>query len=322
LGEDYEAFKILCLQESALRPTTYPCSLPTSCAYRIVPSAPSTLDPAPSTLNTQHSTFPSFTGVCLHYPVMCEQIELMPADVIPLEVNWQRLGRALCRALGLDARTAELNLFHTQQIGSWSTDAVPVILTIQTEVYDLRSVIGQLAARLHQKFILLTPTSEFVDVNCKELLAGNGAELFPLDATVTLTAHGTLLPVKLPGELFANFRPDPKDSVSEETARQLLALVKRFDEEHRFRKAPLYLVFLMYCSEGLTVKEIARDCECGRTLVFRRLRLLKKLLGRHPAELRQYFAHFARIEASLSDPRARKIYRKGAINGSEQDDDA
>src|SRR5437016_756977 len=35
LGQDYEAFKILCLQDSAIRPISYPCPLETSCAYRI-----------------------------------------------------------------------------------------------------------------------------------------------------------------------------------------------------------------------------------------------------------------------------------------------
>jgi hypothetical protein len=244
------------------------------------------------------------------------------ADITPLELDWHRLGAALCNALGLDARRADLNLFHTRQIGSWSTDAVPVILTIQTEVHELLFIIGQLIARLHQKFILLTPTSDLVDVNCQELLANNGAALFSLDAIVTLTSHGTLLPVRLPGELFASFRPDPSGSVSEEIALQLIALVKSLAAKYDFRKAPLYIVFMLYCAEGWTVKQIARECKCSRSLVFDRLKLLHRKLGRHPAELRQYSAHFEKIERSLSDPRARRIHRKRAINGDDQEDDA
>src|SRR5438552_2018110 len=74
LGQDYEEFKMLCLQESALRPISYPCPLPTSCAYRI--------------LNRPDG---SICGNCLHHPIMCEQIELTPADVTPLELNWHKL---------------------------------------------------------------------------------------------------------------------------------------------------------------------------------------------------------------------------------------
>jgi hypothetical protein len=306
LGEDYEPFKTLCLQESALRPISYPCPLETSCAYRIIPPPDALLTP-----DTRHPTL--FTGVCLHYPVPCEQIELTLGDVIPLELNWHKLGRALCQALGLDARKAEINLFHTQQIGSWSTDAVPAILTIQSQTHDLLFIVAQLAARLRQKFILLAPTSQLVDVNCKELLANHGAALFPLETTVILTPHGTLVAARLPGEIFANFRPEPRDSADEETICKAYAISKALDAEGRFEPPTPFTVFCKYCMEGRSVAQIAIKCECSKLTVIRRLALIRARTGVHPRELRRLSPHLAKIDSDIAASQAARVHRKSLI---------
>ncbi len=52
-----------------------------------------------------------------------------------------------------------------------------------------------------------------------------------------------------------------------------------------------------------------------------RLKLLRQNLGRHPAELRHYSTQFERIEESLSDPRARNTYRKGAVYDDDPGED-
>jgi len=281
-----------------------PCPSAPACAHRLIANPDG-----------------SATGICRADPPVCPQITFTPEEITPLELSWSKLGRAIAKAFELNFKLVDLPVPMTRQIGAWSSDAAPVILTIQTEPHNFVFAVGQLAARLRQKFILLAPTTRLVDVRCKEILANHGAELFALDATVIPTPQGTLLPVRSPGELFANFLPDPKDSVGEDVARQTLALAKALDAEHRFRKAPLYTVFLLYCSEGLMVKQIAKRCDdCHRSLIFSRLKLFHKKLGRHPAELRQYSAHFESIEQSLSDPRARNIYRGGAIDGDDGED--
>jgi hypothetical protein len=177
-------------------------------------------------------------------------------------------------------------------------------------------------ARFNCPFILLAPTNHHMDLRCHELLTRVRAGFFPLDCNLRLSDYGTLLPTRLPGEIFATFRPDPSGSVSEEIARQLIALVKALAVKYRFRKAPLYIVFLLYCADGRTVNQIARDCHCDPSLIFSRLKLLHRKLGRHPAELRQYSDHLDKVAASLSDPRARRIHRKRAINGDDQEGDA
>src|SRR5438046_5313082 len=51
LGQDFEPFKVLCLQKSQIKPVSFPCPLHTSCAYSIIPFVASTLDPEHASLS-------------------------------------------------------------------------------------------------------------------------------------------------------------------------------------------------------------------------------------------------------------------------------
>jgi len=159
-----------------------------------------------------------------------------------------------------------------------------------------------------------------MDANCQELLTHAQAAFFALDSSVRLTDHGTLQTIKAPGDIFAKFTPEPQGTVGEGVARQTFALVKAFQDKSTTRKASLLTVFRFYCVDSFSAAEVARKCHCTPALIFIRLRSLRALLGREPAELRQYSTHFQTIEESLSDPRARNIYRKGAIQDHEETD--
>jgi hypothetical protein len=258
--------------------------------------------------------------VCERDPPTCERIQLTRADITPLELNWQKLARAICKAFGLDTKIGDLPIPHTIQIGSWSADAVPVILTIQTDRHHLHFVISDLIARLHQKFILFAPTTRNLDASSQELLANANAAFFPLDTTVILTQNATLQPTKPPGELFAKFTPQPKES-DEGVARSLFALAKALDTETGMRKAQPSTILRLYCAENLEPDQIARKLHCARSLIYSRLKFLSQKLGRDPAELRQYSTHLQNIENSLSDSRAKEIYRKGATQGDDGPDE-
>jgi hypothetical protein len=108
--------------------------------------------------------------------------------------------------------------------------------------------------------------------------------------------------------------------VPESVARQVFALVHELETDGRRLKAPIMRVFRLYCMDGLTAVKVARRCGCSKSLVLLRLKQLRTKLGRDPAELRQFSSHFEQIEASLSDPRAKRIYRKGALDGDAPDD--
>jgi hypothetical protein len=231
---------------------------------------------------------------------------LKPDDIVPLEVDRAKLGRALCKAFGFNSRASDLGVTNTIQIGSYSADAVPVILSLQIERYTFQRVVAQLVANLNKPFILLAPTADHLDANCLSLLARVKAEFFPLDSTVLVTEQGILLPARTPGEIFARFRPEPKDSMPEDTARQLLALIQKFDRD-------TLLVFRKYCVEGMTVIETSRNCSCSRATTYRRLNQIHATTGMHPNQLRQLSPFLGKIEDQLSDSRAARIYRKSAI---------
>ena len=320
LGGAFDAFKILCLQSGSAPATSVPCPIQSSCAHRVTiipdfppsPSEPSPLDTRPSTL---------LLGICQSHPPNCPNLKLTPADITPLELSWPRLGRAICKAFDLDSKSAQLGIPNTIQFASYSADAVPVLLTIQSDRHVFRRVIAELVARLNAPFILFAPTTRQLDAHSQELLARVKAAFFSLDATVTLTTHGTLQPRTPPGKLFAMFTPQPEEQVSENTARQLFALIESLDSETGTRKANPSTILRLYCVDGIEPNQIAKYLQCSRSLVYARLNLLRQKLGRDPAELRQYSAHLSRIEDSMSDVRAKRIHRKGAAFTREESDD-
>jgi len=238
-----------------------------------------------------------------------------------LRLSWSRLGRALSEALSLDLRPADLRLQQTRQIGAWSSNAVPVILTLPASASDLRNMVATLVARLRCPFILLGPTHRHLDAPGQELLASGGAAFLPLDQIVRLEKNGTLRALKLPGELFANFAPQPKDELEEKNARRAFGLVQALESELSLRKAPILTVFRLYCVENLSIAGIARKCGCSLPIIYDRIKVIRDRLGCDPASLRQYSAHFEAIERSLSHSEARSIYRKGAAYGDEDHED-
>lgn len=107
---------------------------------------------------------------------------------------------------------------------------------------------------------------------------------------------------------------------SDDDARRLFALLKALESEGNYRKAPVTRVFQLYCLEGLKRDEVARKCNCVPSLVTLRLKAIEAKLGRKASALRQLSGHFERIADSLSDDRARRIHRAGAMDGLSEED--
>jgi len=209
----------------------------------------------------------------------------------------------------------------TRQVGSWSVDAVPVILTIQTERQMFRYAICELALRLRKPFILFAPASSHMDVACQELLSHAGAGFFALDSQVTWTEQGCLRLRRPSSELFEPFTPEPKRTLDEDTTRKAFALVKALDN-HKFMSAPsLASVFSLYCIDGLNVTDIARKCLCSRGTIMNRLAAILKKTGVDPKAVRRLAANFDRSDEQISDFRARHIHRKRLIDDSDDVDD-
>jgi hypothetical protein len=190
-GERFDTFKALCLQERSKLPNFLPCHKEPGCAHAVIQRSDGAIE-----------------GFCKHDRPTCPPLQLSRAEIIPLELSWPRLARALCRALALDNKFTKLDLQSTVQIGSWSADSIPVILTIQYDRLMFRSVIAELATTLNQPFILFAPTSRLLDAHAQQLLARPKAAFFPLDPNLTLNPDATIISKNPPAQLFARFAPE------------------------------------------------------------------------------------------------------------------
>jgi hypothetical protein len=304
LGEYAQWFKSAFLARGAEPVRSYPCPNDCGCAHEVVSHGPADLE-----------------AVCACERGDCPPFALSPEDLLPWDLSWPRFGRSLSKALGLSPAHAQFGLPNTHQVGSWSVDAVPAIVTLQSCPDDFQQVAAALVARLRQPFILLAPSARHLDASSKELLGNVGAAFFALNHHLLVTGNGSLQCRTSPGELFMRFAPESRGTVEEDEARKAFALVKTLDSAQPCRRASLYRVFRLYCVEGFSAEEVARRCRCTRAIIFRRLKTLEDKLGTHPRSLRHISTHLEQIETSISDPRARRVYRKGAIYGDEESDE-
>src|SRR6266568_8258818 len=114
LGPEFQTFASLFLKARRDDPAAaVPCPFNCSCFHKVVPQENGTLH-----------------GVCQCSPQRCETYTVLPDEIIPLELDWPKITQVLCRAFRLQPRTVKFGLYNTLQIGAWSADAVPVILTL------------------------------------------------------------------------------------------------------------------------------------------------------------------------------------------------
>ena len=103
-------------------------------------------------------------------------------------------------------------------------------------------------------------------------------------------------------------------------AAKVFELLDALDSGKRLRKAPLLRVFNLCYRQGLSPAEIARKCKCHRSLIFQRLAAIRNKLSWTPQQLREVSGHVEAMEDAVRDSRAGRIYRKGAVYGSEDGD--
>src|SRR6266498_973824 len=122
--------------------------------------------------------------------------------------------------------------------------------------------------------------------------------------------------VAYPEDAARRTAPDP--AVSEDAqlgiAAKVFQLLTALDPENKLRKAPPIKGFLLRFRQNLEPTEIARKCQCHRTLIFARLRQMQEKLPWKPHQLRELSAHVEALQATMSDSRARNIYRRGYLD--------
>jgi hypothetical protein len=262
---------------------------------------------------------PDHIVACCECDGGCPKFALTPQDIALWELDLRRFTRLLAQAFECEATRQTLHVRGAWFIGTWSSDRVPVIFACPNEHTPLAEIVPAIYLQLRRRFILITPTYQFLPGRALELLNSVGAQCFDMAANVVVGAGGALYCTRRPGELFQAFAPEPKAGFSSDLVRQLFEVVKRFQGNNPYETAPLLTVFIHYCMEAKSAAEIARECDCSKSLVILRLKQLREVLQRDPAELRPYSSHTERAEEALSDSRARHIHRQSALD---QPDDA
>jgi hypothetical protein len=304
LGTGFTAFNARFLQRTPITAGSYPCVQGCGCAHEVI----------------RHSST-EVVAVCRCESWCCDDVSLSSEDIVLWELNLARLGRSLSQALGLQVKHAELNLNATRQIGAWSAQAVPVILTIQHTSVEFAGVVAALVARLREPFVLLSPSARHLDVPGKELLANIGAGFFALDAIVRVTSQGVLEPRQTPGELFGRFSARPEPNLPEDIARRAFALVEQLDSERPLKAPTVLTVFRLYCIEEMSAAQIARRTHCSKATIIRRLEMIQARTGVDPQNLRRVATQFNKIEEDLGDARAEHIHRRRLIYDEEEAED-
>ena len=101
---------------------------------------------------------------------------------------------------------------------------------------------------------------------------------------------------------------------------KVFQLLTALDPDGHQRKAPPIKVFLLRFRQNLEPGEIARRCRCNRSLIFARLKQIQEKLPWKPHQLRELSAHVEAMQKSLTDSRARTIYRKGVAYGDDHNE--
>jgi hypothetical protein len=255
-------------------------------------------------------------AVCACDPWNGDDFAVKAADLVLLELSWSGLGRAPCRALECHVRDTDLGMPGVRQIGAFSPAAVPVVLSIQEDRDDFRLALAGVAARLGKPFILLAPTSRFVDAVGLEILRGARAEFFDLETHVLLLSGGTVEAKKNPMELFAAFLPEEEEPLPQDVARQAFRLIEQPDSEQVIKPPSVLAVFRLYCVKEMTAEQVALKCRCSKGTVINRLRLIREKSKLEPDQLRRFSSQFDKIEDDIRESKAACIHRKRMIDDS------
>jgi hypothetical protein len=310
LDPEFETFKSLFLRAMPGPPAdAVPCPWGCNCYHKVVPQDNGTL-----------------LGVCQCDPKRCGDYTVTAYERVTWEIDWSKLANSLCQAFSLEPKTAKLGFHNTRQIGAWSPDAVPVILTLAGNHAELFNIATQLVSRIGKPFILLAPNSKHLSPAAKELLNHIGALFVSLADHVGLgdsrrqapasqhpvsigdhVAHG-LLTRTPPAKLFAEVSPLLPEPSNEELARRTFVVFQDEQQNARKRLPTLYTVFYLYCIKELTIPQIARKCRCSVGTVANRLKLLQAKTGVPTDQLRAIAPQFIRYEDDFRQ--ATRNYRR------------
>jgi hypothetical protein len=300
-GEQFQPLRAAFLRDAQKPAKFIPCPHGCGCEHEIVPRADGKL-----------------AAVCRCQPWNCDDIAVTAVDVALLGLNTAKLGRAIGKAFELDARESKQPQPMTWQIGAKFANGVPVFLTIQSEREAFRRVVAELSARQRQRFILLAPTSRWLDAASRELLETAKAGFFDLESNLNISDSGNLTAKTPPGKLLQAFAPDVTEPDGDDVVRLAWGLLERLDDG---KEPSLVRVFRLYGKLEKTAEQVADACGCSKGTVINRLDAIHKKTGLKPADLRRLSAHIGKVESELESSPAKHIHRKTLVHDIKESDD-
>ena len=251
-------------------------------------------------------------GVCRCESWNCDDIPLTEEDLVLLELNWSRLGRALASAFGLDPKEAAFGVPGAMQIGSFGGAGLPIVLSIQHEPGEFRAALTELAVRLREGFIVLSPTSRGCDVRSKELLASAKAGFFDLESQVALLPTGKLDARRSGGALFAGHVPETKELVRDSESLRVFRLFGELLAMGTKLKASPARVFDLMVFQKRSKAETAVACKCAASLITRRVALIEGHFQMRIEKLRAFASDLKERQRTVKADRYAKK-KRGAI---------
>ncbi|MFQ5510162.1 MAG: hypothetical protein ACE5FN_12640 [Leptospirillia bacterium] len=148
-------------------------------------------------------------SVCRCEPQYCDTAQLKRADIVVWEVDREKLATGVTSAIGADPDWEAVDESPlTYQLGTYSPLSgydFPVYLTIRMPGETFRQMLMELVIRHDGPFILVAPTSKYVDRSCSELLARRNGCFLAMADFLSVDDGGRVVATRSAEDLLAKF---------------------------------------------------------------------------------------------------------------------
>ena len=302
LRADYDVFNDAFLRKRREPARSVPCPHGCGCAHEVVRHEDGRLK-----------------GVCRCEPWNCDDLALLPEDVTLWELNTGKFGREVAKAFHLHAREPKLGMRGATQIAAFGNAALPVVLALCEDADALHRALLELASRLPERFIVLTPTSRWWGGDSLELLKRHRARVFDLESQLTLLAGGALAARTSGQDLFSPLLPAVEEAMTKSEAARVFALMKSLDDGPKVRKAPRMFVFRRLVLEQRSQESVARECDCSEALISLRVREIETRMKRSLDVLQALMV--SQVEMKASDEDEERSGRADRISSADEEDE-